>query len=306
MYHEKYDFNDFISGAISNNHRAITIDNRQVYAANEKLKTYHSFLNLFLFEYLKVNNEVVFSYRKGVNAYDAVVKHADNRYFFQSDISCFFNSLNSELVRSTIITSADASPIADIEQYLDRIVDLVTIDSVLPIGFATSPPISNACLFEFDNRLHAYCQAHQLIYTRYSDDLIISSSHKEALTNISSVVESLLQACFGSSLNMNVSKSKFTHKGNKIKLLGMVILPNGKVTVDIKFKSKIEVLLHFYINDREKYIQYLAQISSDSSGLKLISGYLNYINTIDPHYVDKLRKKYGVTVVDMFIHQSVK
>jgi len=84
----------------------------------------------------------------------------------------------------------------------------------------------------------------------------------------------------------------------------MVILPNGKVSVDIKFKRQIEVLLHFYLTDRAKF--FLLVESDLAGGMERISGYLSYINTVDKEYLNKLRKKYGATLVDMFLHYTPK
>jgi len=304
MYHGKYDFADFVAGDISRNYELIELKDRNLFKPNKRLKAYHSLLNLFLFEYLQTNEQVVFSYRKGTNVHDAVSRHANNRYFFQSDFSDFFHSLTSAFIRTTIVDSLDRSPLSDVDHYIDRIVDLVTVEGTMPIGFSTSPLISNACLFHFDNALLAYCLERGLTYTRYSDDLIVSSDSKESLQNIHLQIESIAAECFGDELKINESKSKYSSRGNKIKLLGMVILPNGKVSVDMKLKKNVEVLLHFYLRDRQKFLEL---VEGDlKAGLEKISGYLNYINTVDQAYLDKLRKKYGLTIVDMFIHKSAK
>lgn len=304
MYHGKYDFMDFAEGDVASNFQVVDLKERRVYSPNKRLKAYHAFLNLFLFEYLKFNERVVFSYRKGVNAHDAVAKHSKSKSFFQTDICNFFTSLDSELIKKTIRESIDRSPISDASDFMDRIIDLVTIDDSLPMGFSTSPLISNACLFLFDNTLESACHERDLIYTRYSDDIIISSASKSELSDIDVLVATTLEACFDGKLRPNTVKSKFTRVGNKIKLLGMVILPNGKVTVDIKLKSKIEVLIYFYINDRKKFID----TAGGNIGVAIdrVSGYLNYVNTVDKSYLDKLRKKFGATVVDTFLHHSAE
>jgi RNA-directed DNA polymerase len=105
-------------------------------------------------------------------------------------------------------------------------------------------------------------------------------------------------------IQLNPHKTKHTHKGKKIKLLGMVILPDGKITVDIKLKQQLEILLHFYINDKNKFSDYLT--NHYHGKLSTISGQLNYINSIDSAYLNKLRKKYGNYVVDIFFRQTIK
>ena len=304
MYHEKYDFSDFISGDISKRvKKRNKIAEKIIYEADPTLKTYHKFLNLFVLQWLKYNESCVYSYRKGFNVSDAVKKHSAGKYFFQTDLNNFFGSLSTELVRKCIIQSIESIPISDTLQYVDRILDMITIDGWLPVGYSTSPLISNACLLEFDDLLENFCRDHGFTYTRYSDDIIISGGNKE-LYNIKPAVEAILKQCFGDTLSLNSAKTKFNSIGNRVIILGMMILPNGSITIDSKLKNEIEVLLHFYTKDREKFLD---KINTESNAaLTKISGYLNYINTTDKIYLDKLRRKYGTSVVDMFVRGSVK
>jgi RNA-directed DNA polymerase len=302
MYHGKYDFTDFAEGVISDNYEIIVAGDRKIYSPNKKLKKYHTFLNLFWFGKFRNNSEVVYSYRKGVNVFDAVSKHVNSKYFFQTDIAKFFPSISDDLVRKTILENLDLLPVLDANIYMDRVVDLVTVDGALPVGFSTSPPISNACLKEFDDVLQKYSMEHGLIFTRYADDLIISSKSKESLIGIDCVVEELLKSSVDVNMSLHKGKTKFTKVGSKIKLLGMVILPNQTVSIDIKFKRQIEVILHYYITDKSKFLNLVE--SDIEGGMQRISGYLAYVNTVDKNYLDKLRKKYGATIVDMFLHYT--
>lgn len=82
----------------------------------------------------------------------------------------------------------------------------------------------------------------------------------------------------------------------------MVLLPNGTVSVDASVKNEIEVLIHFYLRDRNKFSD---RVDGDPRKAEArLSGLLNYVNTIDQAYLDKLRKKFGVAVVDYFLHRS--
>jgi RNA-directed DNA polymerase len=61
-------------------------------------------------------------------------------------------------------------------------------------------------------------------------------------------------------------------------------------------------MLYLYIKDKSEFRKFLELDSAKSA--ERLSGYLNYINTVDQAYLDKLRQKYGVTVIDSLIHQS--
>lgn len=307
MYHGKQKFSEFISEPIDNlYHRKIIgppRNQREVMVPEKRLRVYHSFLNLFLIEFLPINQEVVFSYRKGCSAYDAVAKHAKSKHFFQTDISSFFSSINTNLVGKAIAEGEEFCPAGDVLDNLPRIIDLICIDDSLPMGFPCSAPMSNAVLLKFDNALEQHCIANGLIYTRYSDDIIISSEKKESLSEIKSVVQILLNQHGDEKLKLNEKKSKNFRVGGRIVILGLMILPNGKVTVDSKIKRDVEALLYRHSQGQTAF---LAAIENDEDrGKAKITGYLNYINSVDQEYLSKLRRDFGVTVIDTFLHRPL-
>lgn len=308
MYHGKYNFDEFMSEPLQKLYRSTEIGpssyRRQVLIPSKKLKIFHSFLNLVIVEFLPLNENVVFSYRKGFGVYDAVSRHAKSKYFFQTDVSSFFSSLKGELIYKAIMDGAESCPVADILKNLPRILELICIDNALPVGFPCSAPMSNAALYTFDNKLEEYCKSRELIYTRYSDDIVISCiSNKEALNEIGSTVQEMMHLYGSPGLHLNRSKSKYFQVGGKIKILGLMILPNGKVTVDSKLKREIEALLHSHSLGRDAFLAALP--ADEDHGIARITGCLNYINSVDKDYLEKLRRKFGATVVDTLLHRPL-
>lgn len=304
MYHDKYDFQDFLNGAVDADYSALQIGSRHIIRPNKKLKAYHLFIQTFLVDYLRVNMNVAHAYRRGVSLRAAVTRHSLSKAFFQTDVEHFFPSIDREIVRKTVSADWERLPILDAQVHIERILDLVLCDDALPIGYSTSPAISNACLTAFDDDLESFCTARSLIYTRYSDDIAISGKARSELIGLESEIQSRLTEHLQGKLTLNPAKTKRTSVGRKIKLLGMVILPTGHVTVDMDLKKKIEVMLHFYISDRNKFLD-LAQVKGDmDAGIVRLEGYVNYINSSDKLYLDKLRRKFGATVIDSFLHRS--
>ncbi|MCU7803138.1 MAG: reverse transcriptase family protein [Candidatus Thiodiazotropha sp. (ex Lucinoma borealis)] len=303
-FHLKYDFHDFLDLQIESEYEYFNIHTKKILRPSTKLGKYLRFLNSFVFEFADVNDSVVHSYRRGKNTYSAIVKHADSNYFFKTDIQDFFYSITTEDIKSILDRNLDNTPISDIGDHKDCILRLVSINNTLPVGLPTSPTISNTFLYAFDNMLESYCQENDIVYTRYSDDIILSSGERGRLDNISTIISGYLKEYASSELELNPSKTKYTHKGNKVKLLGIVILPCGLVTIDAKEKKQLEILLHFYSNDKEKYFNYLKKHFNSKSST--VSGKLNYISTIDKLYLNKLRKKYGNFTVDYFYNNPAE
>ena len=307
VHHGKFDFNDFMYGRMEENYDVIAVGRpdhrRKIFRPNKKLKTYHIFLKAFVIEYLPINGDVVFSYRKGFSAYDAVAKHARSKYFFQTDISSFFASIDRSLVKKTILAAKDDCPVLDIECSIERLLDLMCIDDSLPIGFPASAPISNAILFDFDNAFSQFCKTRDLIFTRYSDDIVVSSDAKVRMSGLEQEITKQLQSSASEKFRLNSSKSRYFQVGGRIKILGMMILPNGKITIDSKLKNDIEVLLFHYINDKGSFIELVK--GDEESGLDKLTGYLNYANSIDSNYLAKLRRKFGATTIDILMHRAL-
>ena len=316
MYHGKLSFEHFLNGKMSENY---TVElpkspgHRTICKPKKDLKAYHKFLNLFLFERLPINEEVVFSYRKGFGARDAVDVHKNAKYFFQTDIQSFFQSIDSTLVRAVIHSGVEFCAVSDIDKYMDRIIELVCIDDSLPIGFPASAPLSNAVLYQFDNRMEKICSELELTYSRYADDIIVSGQTKGTLLAMDCTVQSNLHAFSSKKFFINKKKTRHFQVGGKVKILGIMILPNGTISADTKKKKELEVLLHFYLTNKRKFDKMIADIKARSgkvrdrtedAGQEILSGNINYVDSIDPTYTNKLRRKFGAATIDMLIHKG--
>lgn len=301
-YHGKFDFEDFLSCDVPANYEPVPWSGRTIYRPSKKLKAYHAFLNSFLFEHLSTNQNVAFAYRKGANPHHALAPHANGRAFFQTDLVKFFDSITTPLIRRSI--PDDGTPIVDLADHIERILEMTTIEDRLPIGFSTSPALSNACLKQFDDAFEAHCRDHGLVYSRYADDILVSADDRTKLEGIDHVLAAALTHELGPGFHLNAGKSKLTTIGRKVKALGMVILPSGQISIDMGTKKKVEYQLHFFTKDRTRLLEIFKH--DMEAGLQQLAGHISHINAADPAYLEKLRKKYGATVVDSFLHRSAK
>lgn len=295
VFHDAEAFKDFCSIDMSKEIEEFSIDNRTVFKTSDKLKRYLRFIDRVIFRYLSKNEEVVHSYIKSKSPLTAVRSHEGSNNFFMTDIKDFFLHIGPDDVRNILIRDANLFPISDFEEYIPLLVKLTTWKSTIPIGFATSPKLSNAFLKDFDNVFHEYCISKDLKYTRYSDDIIVSCNNPDSFECLEVDIQNLLQNNAAQTMVLNTKKTKKTHIGNKVKILGLVIMPNGRITIDSKYKKTIETLLHFYTSDKEKYDHYLKGNKNLKSENKehSVFGLLHYAQSVDPLYLQKLQMKYG-------------
>ena len=278
---------------------------KNTFSPSKKLKQFQQFLNLFIFEHLTINKDVVFSYRKGVNTIDAIKPHKNKKFIYTTDIQSFFTHIETEKIKHIILENKNNYIFIEenIEKYIDNILSLVTYKNVLPIGAPTSPKISNAYLLRLDNLVQEYCEKNEIIFTRYSDDFIFSSDSKEKLINLDDIIEDSLEASEYLNLTINRNKTKLQRQGSNIILLGLTITPQGHITVSRKVKNDLEILLHFYLTDKSKFNDVFK--NNYSSKIEKVSGVISHINSIDKTYISKLRKKYGSYIVNSFLHRDI-
>ncbi|WP_217646925.1 reverse transcriptase family protein [Achromobacter sp. NFACC18-2] len=306
MYHDKYRFEEFLTLYAGDHYSQVLWKNRTIYKPSAKLKDFHHFIGGFLLEHLPVDQSVSFAYRKGATLLQAVQPHSRSRAFYQTDLERFFDSITNNLIRSVLEQAA--TPVSDLSDHLDHILSLLTIDGRLPIGYSTSPILSNACLYGFDKRLAAISHERGWIYTRYADDIIVSAADRLAIEDAPQVIEDCLGTELGDGFKLNSSKSKLTTIGRKIKLLGLVILPTGAIVIDREVRHRIEAWLHFYVSDRPRLAKIFQEERKEGleEGLQRLSGLIGYAHAADPLYLEKLRAKFGNTVIDSFLRRSAQ
>ncbi|WP_102945528.1 reverse transcriptase family protein [Stenotrophomonas sp. VV52] len=306
MFHGKYRFIEFMELKPEQHRVRVSWKGRTIYKPTGVLKAFHRFLNHYVLDHLQVDETVSFAYRRGTTLLQAVEPHAHSRAFFQTDLERFFDSITTDHIRTALETSD--IPVEDLGQHLGHILELLTIDGKLPIGYSTSPILSNACLLGFDSRLKSQSRDRGWVYTRYADDIILSAADRESLADAVAVVEDCLSSELGDGFALNPTKSKLTTIGRKVKLLGRVIVPTGVIVIDREVRNRIESYLHFYITDQSKLARIFREDREEEweDGLQSLSGLISYVHVADVAYLDKLRAKFGATVIDSFLHRSAK
>ena len=301
-FHDGEAYKEFCDLDVEKEVEELHINSRSIFKTSDKLKEYLRFIDKVILEYLQKNELVVHSYIKEKSALTAVKAHTENKYFFITDIEDFFPNIKSDDVSSILTRDRSHIPISDFGEHIHKIVKLTTYKGAIPVGFVTSPKLSNAFLLQFDSELYKYCMEHSLTYTRYADDMIISSSSRDFINEIEAVVQGLLYEYASLNFQLKRVKTRKTHIGNKVKILGLVIMPNGEITIDSKYKRTLESLIYFYINDKAKYQKLLDQKLNGKE--RSLFGLLHYAKSIDLKYLGKLQRKYGAYVLSVLMENK--
>lgn len=303
FFHDKYTFEQFQNIDIKQEINLFDFNGTAVLNPSIKLRDFQKFISVALLNKLILNKRVCHSYQKDKNILTSLYLHKDSKYYLTTDIQNFFGSIQKKHIQQIIKSNLHNYTSTDAENYLESILNILVYDDKLPIGFLTSPILSNAFLYKLDNELEQYCINEKINYTRYADDLIFSSNDRESLLNLLEYLKIKINMNYDLKIKINTKKTKLVSKSSSVKILGLNITSDGYITIDTKMKKDIEVLFHFYKTNRNKYKDILNNKFEGRIGR--VFGMMSYINGVDINFMNHLRKKYGNFIVDSFLHRSI-
>jgi len=221
------------------------------------------------------------AYVKGRGIADNARAHVDSRYLLKIDFRNFFPSISSEDVTSYLRSNAHFVGNLS-EADIEFIAQAVSFNGALTIGAPSSPMISNLVMYPFDQQVFEYCEGNNLAYTRYADDLAISSNEHSALKGALDFVKKCLEAQESPKLEINPGKTKFVSKKHKRFVTGLVLTTDNKISIGRDKKRELRTLMYLFVNTQ-----------LDVEKIDYLKGWLSYANAVEPSFNEALKKKYG-------------
>lgn len=162
--------------------------NEQSVDAKSLMKVHDKLLSDFLSK-IPLNNAAK-AYVSHKSYLDFLEPHRNNYHFIRLDLKNFFHSISKELIKESFADYFHEDFLGEDKKQtlLDSFVNLVTFKIpdisnnktfsnrfILPMGFKTSPAISNIIFRKIDIIIEDYCSRNNVIYSRYADDMLFSS-----------------------------------------------------------------------------------------------------------------------------------
>lgn len=223
------------------------------------------------------------AYRSGASIREHATVHANNHYLLKLDFQNFFPSILGDHFFSHIkshmdITDEDASLLVKLLFRFDR----DSKDYVLSIGAPSSPVVSNTILFEFDAALASYCSDNEIVYTRYADDMALSTNRPKTLNEAFRFVRKLCKDLPYPRLLLNDDKTVFTSKKFRRQLTGLILTNEGKPSLGREKKHLIRAMAHHYS---------IGKIAPDQ--VSYLRGLLAFALSIEPPFVQSIERMIG-------------
>ena len=260
---------------------------REIFHPSKKLKTIQYWLMHSVFSQIPVHDASM-AYRDGISILHNANLHRSSRFFLKMDLKNFFPSISfNDFIPILSNWHANAKPDWVLDEEAEFLLKRVCFykNDRLAIGYPSSPIISNIVMGEFDSKVSALIADEKygkVIYTRYADDLVLSTDKKGACAEIKRELHTLIQATKSPNISVNHHKTKLgSSTAGSASVTGLKICSDGHITIHRKQKDHIRLLLGLYRKGR-------LQPEEEESLL----GHLNYCHYVAPDFYTKISKKY--------------
>jgi hypothetical protein len=233
-------------------------------------------------------HESATAYRKGTGIRENAERHRKTKFTNRYDFASFFPSFSQARVVQYIGEQAKAVGMDLSERDLEFIGNIVCRNGRLTIGAPSSPAITNAMMFDFDRRMHEDCHAKGLVYTRYADDLFVSSFEPGQLDGIEKVIVKNKRGIPHLRLRLNHQKTAYLSKKYRRVITGVVVTPQHTLSIGRERKREVKALIHHWVKG-----------DIDPSSLFYLRGLFSFAIDIEPEFEFRLIEKYGKERIDL-------
>ncbi len=222
------------------------------------------------------------AYREGTSILQNAEAHAASRFMLKLDFTSFFPSI----LRSDLQLHLDRHCAEDLDLNARKLIVHVCCWARrrqpplrLCIGAPSSPLLSNSVMFEFDSKLAELCERDGVVYTRYADDLTLSSRERGKIDRYEEVVKSIVSELQYPKLTLNDRKTVRASRAGKRVVTGLVLTPDGEISIGRERKRLIRAMYH----------RSLTHELSEKEAQEL-SGLLSFADSIEPGFSANLKR----------------
>lgn len=256
---------------------------RKITAPVDELKEVQSHIADTLKYINTLPHNAAFAYVEERCTVNALEMHQANnsQWFLKLDLKNFFPNCTEEMLHNILpyIHPLQLVP----NETLYNMIKVSLYEGGLPQGSPASPMLSNLLMVPFDKALSHQLWQHKkqrFIYTRYADDIIISSQYDFDFQEIIQVVEKTIRE-FIPTHSINHEKTRYGSRAGSNWNLGLMLNKDNNITIGYKKKQRLKATLFAFLKDtKEDNLWSLKEVQE-------FLGQLEYAKSIEPDYWDK-------------------
>lgn len=219
-------------------------------------------------ENLGVRKRVAHGFKKDHSILTNAAVHRGQRYVLNFDLEDFFGAINFGRVRGFFVTNRNWRLHPDVATLIAQV---SCFQNKLPQGSPTSPVISNLIGNILDVRLAKIARASGCSYSRYADDITISTSLPSFPEAVAVPVlgsprwvlsDQVQNAVHGAGFRINESKTRLLDRQVRQDVTGIVT--NQVVNVNSDYRRKARAMVH-RLRSTGKFIRTKSQLDGAGS-----------------------------------------
>ena len=280
---------------------------RQIDAPDEDLKNaLYVLKNMFESDFKVLYHTSAYAYIKNRSTVDAVKVHQRNKsnWYLKTDLSNFFGSTTLDF---TVRMLSMIYPFCEVVKYEDGLaalreaLSLCFLDGGLPQGTPISPLLTNIIMIPIDHEISRRLrkdESNDFVYTRYADDMMISSKKGFLFTGVIETINDVFKK-FDAPYTIKKEKTHYGSRAGRNWCLGLMINKDNQITVGHENKKVFKAMLNNYIVARK-----------DGNGwppeeIMTLRGKLSYYRNVEPEYFNYVigwyNKKYSCDIEKMML-----
>jgi RNA-directed DNA polymerase len=229
------------------------------------------------------------AYVPGASIRENAGRHVHNRYLLKVDFANFFPSIKDADLRAHIHKFASDRYSPPEVEFLCRMLlwrPATGLPLELCIGAPSSPLVSNTIMHDFDVTMSEHCEQIGVTYSRYADDLALSTNRPGILEPLTDFLHSTLAAISYPRLRLNEAKTVLTSKKFRRSVTGLALANQGYVSLGRERKRLISAMVHHFSLE-----------SLPGEERRRLAGLLAFVQDVEPLFLERLNKKYSAEVV---------
>ena len=269
---------------------------RKIDAPNDELKdALRTLKTIFETHFGILYHTSAFAYIKNRSTIECMKRHQNNesKWYGKTDFSNFFGSTTLDFTMKMLkmiypfCLVCEEDP--DGEAELRKALDLAFLDGGLPQGTPISPLITNIIMIPIDFKLangFRDLDNQKYIYTRYADDIQISSRFSFDMNKVVNFIDGTLKE-FDAPFRIKAEKTRYGSVAGRNWNLGVMINAQNQMTIGNKKKRQFESMLCSFVLDTTNGHPW------NLNDIQVLDGLCSYYKMVEGETIDRIVKHIG-------------
>lgn len=234
-----------------------------------------------------------FAYVRGRSTIDAVKRHQKNgsKWFLKLDFHNFFGSSTQEFVISQlkqIFPFCELYKREDGARELNKALSLCFLRNGLPQGTPISPMLTNLFMIPVDHDIakNARESNPHLVYTRYADDIILSSDLSFNWNKAQQMVLDILSQ-YKAPFSLNTDKTRYGSSAGRNWNLGVMLNKDNDITIGHAKKKMFKTMVFSFMNDDKNGVHWSVE------DVQHLLGLASYYKMVEKDSIEEILKSYS-------------